>query len=160
MLSWQLLCSYLQFEWEKRKMAALDAELDQKIAALRQEAEAVGAKLSEGEESKLRAAVTIRRKKLFDGIPVIKCKVRLRDALVVILMCDPRCHCCAQVPTQANGYDCGLFVTKFAELVLRRQPSSTDADVASKFAALLPADAFSQADVDAERVAMRKRIDG
>jgi hypothetical protein len=159
MLSCQLLCSYLQFEWERRKMPALDAELDQKIAALRQEAEAEGAQLSEGEESKLRAAVKNRRKKLFDGIPVIKCKVRLRDALAVIVMCDPRCRCSTQVPMQANGYDCGLFVTKFAEMVLRRQPSSTAADVASKFAALLPADAFSQRDVDEERFAMRARID-
>jgi hypothetical protein len=140
-------------------MPALDAKLDQKIAALRQEAEGEGAQLSEGEESKLRAAVKNRRKKLFDGIPVIKCKVRLRDALVVVVMCDPRRHCSTQVPMQANGYDCGLFVTKFAEMVLSRQPSSTAADVASKFAAALPADAFSQRDVDAERLAMRERID-
>lgn len=64
-----------------------------------------------------------------------------------------------QVPMQANGYDCGLFVTKFAEMVLRRAPSSTEADIASKFAALLPVTDFSQTDVDAERLAMRQRID-
>ena len=65
-----------------------------------------------------------------------------------------------QVPIQANGYDCGLFVTKFAELVLNTQPSSTDADIANKFGNLLRSDAFSQADVDGERKKMLAMIEG
>lgn len=56
---------------------------------------------------------------------------------------------------QANGYDCGLFVTKFAEMLLQRRPPSSAADIDSKFATLLPADAFSQRDVDQERANMR-----
>ena len=65
-----------------------------------------------------------------------------------------------QVPIQANGYDCGLFVTKFAELVLNTQPSSTDADIASKFGNILRSDAFSQVDVDGERKNMLAMIEG
>jgi len=64
------------------------------------------------------------------------------------------------VPIQANGYDCGLFVTRFAELVLRTQPSSTDADIQSKFSNILRSDAFSQADVDGERKNMLTMIEG
>ena len=67
---------------------------------------------------------------------------------------------CPQVPIQANGYDCGLFVTKFAELVLRAQPTSTDVDIESKFGNILRSDAFSQADVDGERKNMLAMIEG
>lgn len=59
---------------------------------------------------------------------------------------------------QANGFDCGLFVTKFAEMVLRRQPGSSAADIADKFATLLPVSDFSQQDVDLEREEMRRLI--
>ncbi len=60
---------------------------------------------------------------------------------------------------QANGFDCGLFVTKFADMVLRRQPRSTAADIADKFATLLPVSDFSQQDVDLERIGMLSLID-
>jgi Ulp1 family protease len=60
---------------------------------------------------------------------------------------------------QANGFDCGLFVTKFAEMVLKRQPGSSSADIADKFATLLPASEFSQQDVDQERTKLRLLID-
>jgi Ulp1 family protease len=36
------------------------------------------------------------------------------------------------VPAQENGWDCGIYVTKFAETLLHAYPDSGDAAVASK----------------------------
>ena len=63
-----------------------------------------------------------------------------------------------QVPLQANGFDCGLFVTKFASEVLTTQPSSTTSDISTKFVKVLRSDAFSQTDVDLEREKMLKML--
>jgi Ulp1 family protease len=68
-------------------------------------------------------------------------------------------HFLLQVPQQANGFDCGLFVTKFAEMVLKRQPGSSSADIAHQFTTLLPASDFSQQDVDLERTKLRRLLD-
>jgi len=64
------------------------------------------------------------------------------------------------VPLQANGFDCGLFVTKFATEVLTKQPTSTAADIATKFVKILRSDAFSQTDVDMERERMLDMLRG
>lgn len=63
------------------------------------------------------------------------------------------------MPQQANGFDCGLFVAKFAEMVLRRWPRSSAGDIADKFATVLPVSDFSQLDVDLEREETRRLID-
>jgi hypothetical protein len=50
-------------------------------------------------------------------------------------------------------------VTKFAEMVLSRQPSSTQADIDDKFSVALPVDHFQQSDVDGERENMTRLIE-
>lgn len=64
-----------------------------------------------------------------------------------------------QVPMQANGHDCGLFVTRYAEMVLKRLPSSSASILQNKFLTELPSNEFSQSDVDKERVNLLKLID-
>ena len=63
-----------------------------------------------------------------------------------------------QAPKQENGYDCGLFVTKFAEMVIEKCPSSTKADIDEKLVTVMPPREFSQADVDSERGSMRSLL--
>lgn len=60
---------------------------------------------------------------------------------------------------QANGHDCGLFVARYAEMILRRLPSSSAHILQNRFLTELPSNEFSQADVDKERDNMRKLID-
>jgi hypothetical protein len=161
-------CSYLRFEWEARKRADLDARL---LTQITETTSAAASAATVGEdakqqaafdEGKFRQALEAGRKSLFESVPVIKCKVCCLSIYCTFCMmsyCSVYRWLLHQVPMQANGFDCGLFVTKFAEMVLRRQPASTAADIADKFATLLPVSDFSQQDVDLERVKMRNLID-
>ncbi|KAJ1433815.1 hypothetical protein B484DRAFT_6994 [Ochromonadaceae sp. CCMP2298] len=76
------------------------------------------------------------RRSLFEDIAVVKCKV----------------------PMQANGFDCGVFVYKFAEQVLLQTPPSTYKDIRSSFSQALPITHFDQGDVDKERDIMLDMI--
>lgn len=72
-------------------------------------------------------------------------------------------------PRQDNGYDCGVYVLKFAEEILRNclalhlfeQPGGAVSRqvVDGDLAALLPRDAFGQEDVDAARRHVRSCIE-
>lgn len=64
-----------------------------------------------------------------------------------------------QVPMQTNGHDCGLFVTRYAEMILKRLPDSTTSILENKFHGALPSSDFSQTDIDLERDNMRSLID-
>ena len=64
-----------------------------------------------------------------------------------------------QVPIQANGYDCGVYVTKFVEMILKLRPTSTSADIHNSFKTQLPVNYFGQAEVDRERIEMRNWIE-
>jgi hypothetical protein len=72
-------------------------------------------------------------------------------------------------PRQDNGYDCGVYVLKFAEVILRNclalqlfeqaDGSVSRQVVEGDLAALLPRDAFAQEDVDEARRHVRSCID-
>lgn len=72
-------------------------------------------------------------------------------------------------PRQENGYDCGVYVLKFAEVILRnclaqklleRPDGAVGRQVVDgNLEALLPRDAFVQEDVDEARRHVRKCID-
>ncbi|KAJ1390474.1 hypothetical protein B484DRAFT_473582 [Ochromonadaceae sp. CCMP2298] len=87
-------------------------------------------------EARFHQQLEVKRKKIFEGVPFVKCKV----------------------PVQKNGYDCGMFVNRYAEMVLRKLPTSTLADIDSKFSTLLPADEFTQEDIFQEREALRELL--
>jgi len=58
---------------------------------------------------------------------------------------------CTSAPQQANGFDCGMFVTKYAELLLTMLPTSTQYDLESNFANHMNQSSFSQNDISLER---------
>lgn len=65
----------------------------------------------------------------FRCIPVIKCKA----------------------PLQQNGADCGVFVTKYAENVLRKWPPSDEKAIQTKFEKYFRGDDFSQKEITTRR---------
>jgi hypothetical protein len=62
---------------------------------------------------------------------------------------------CNQAPQQQNGYDCGIFCYKFAEVILNFSPTSLQSDLNNGFSDFFNAKTFSQADVTAERKSYR-----
>lgn len=85
------LCSYLRLEWESRKRAELNADVEAKLAALIVTADAAPDSSSSTPASvkaaagsvmrvdKIRKQLELRRKKAFDTISLIKCKVYIAD---------------------------------------------------------------------------------
>ena len=63
------------------------------------------------------------------------------------------------VPRQENGIDCGFFVIKFAEMIMTKRPSSTQADINNNFKNILSFCEFSHKTVIHEREKMRDLLD-
>jgi Ulp1 family protease len=51
---------------------------------------------------------------------------------------------------QENGYDCGVFVTRFAKMIVDKWPSSTKTDIDQHFRSHFMKE-FTQEDIDNER---------
>ncbi len=64
-----------------------------------------------------------------------------------------------QIPRQPNGYDCGVYVTQYAELFYNAWPSSTSDDINKRFEDYFHAKLFEHNDIDAKRVIMRSLLD-
>lgn len=64
-----------------------------------------------------------------------------------------------QVPQQMNGYDCGVFVGRFANMITDLWPSSTSSDIDDHFSKQFFSSTVTQADIDEERTSLRKDID-
>jgi hypothetical protein len=62
------------------------------------------------------------------------------------------------VPKQQNGYDCGVYVIKFAQALLALQPTTTPQDKESAFQIVNNESLFSQMDVDNERMRLNSTI--
>eukprot|EP01038_Epipyxis_sp_PR26KG_P012775 gene12775-17127_t len=60
-----------------------------------------------------------------------------------------------QVPRQTNGTDCGVFVIKYAELILQTWPSSTIQDLDDSFKQYFHPESFHKNDVEKERIKMK-----
>ena len=58
---------------------------------------------------------------------------------------------CTSAPQQINGFDCGMFVTKYAELILTMLPSSTQSDLELCFGNHINQSLFSPNDISLER---------
>ena len=56
-----------------------------------------------------------------------------------------------RVPRQPNAHDCGVYVVKYAKMVLDAKPRTTEKDLREDLKSQLREDAFTQADVDMER---------
>ncbi len=67
--------SYLRFEWEARKRPDLDAKLQARIAEMRSAGSEKEEEEVDFDEEKWKKGLEMRRKRVFDNIPVIKCKV-------------------------------------------------------------------------------------
>jgi len=64
-----------------------------------------------------------------------------------------------KVPMQRNGYDCGVFVIKFTEMILSKWPSSTSYHIQNKFTEYVSPEEFTQEDITQERVAIRELLE-
>jgi Ulp1 family protease len=74
------------------------------------------------------------------------------EALPVVAMKD--------IPTQANGYDCGMYVIKYVEVFLNRWPRSTLDTIKKKFSGLFSGeDKCSEDDITLARVQMRSLLE-
>lgn len=62
--------------------------------------------------------------------------------------------CLSKVPRQQNGYDCGVFVIRFAQMIIDKWPSSTFEDMEDKFRNHFLKE-FTQDDISTEREAMK-----
>ncbi len=62
------------------------------------------------------------------------------------------------MPQQENGYDCGVFVIRFAEMILTKWPSSTLIDIEDSFRHKFAME-FNQSDIDQERENIRRLLD-
>lgn len=78
-------------------------------------------------------------------------------ALEAFLKSLPPAVKCA-VPQQHNGYDCGVFVIRFAEMVMNKQPTTTECDIQEKFRSQFMKE-FSQKDIDLERGKLRELLE-
>eukprot|EP01031_Cornospumella_fuschlensis_P025445 gene25445-30724_t len=65
-----------------------------------------------------------------------------------------KCH----VPPQQNGFDCGVYVVKYVEQVLKLSPSTTAADLKGGCRSQLGG-SFTQQEVDEERVKIRSLLE-
>jgi Ulp1 family protease len=59
---------------------------------------------------------------------------------------------------QQNGYDCGVFVIRFAEMILQKWPSSTEDDIKDGFRSQFATE-FSQEDISEERIKIRSLLE-
>ena len=64
---------------------------------------------------------------------------------------------CNQAPQQSNGYDCGIFCYKFAEVIFNF-PTSLQSDLDNGFSDFFNAQTFTQADVTKERECYRLEL--
>jgi Ulp1 family protease len=60
-------------------------------------------------------------------------------------------------PKQTNGYDCGVYVIKYVEMILRLYPDSKQETIDSKFSKLFRL-AFNSADVTEERLKYKEEL--
>ncbi len=61
------------------------------------------------------------------------------------------------MPRQQNGYDCGVFVIRFAQMIMDKWPSSTYEDIDEKFWSHFHSE-FTQADISKEREAIKSLL--
>jgi Ulp1 family protease len=66
-------------------------------------------------------------------------------------------HC--KVPKQPNAHDCGVYVVKFAKMVLDAMPRTSSLHLRDDLQSQLDQTAFTQSDVDAERRTIRALIE-
>eukprot|EP00981_Chlorochromonas_danica_P005158 scaffold1036_cov169-Ochromonas_danica.AAC.38 len=71
--------------------------------------------------------------------------------------CLPSVRC--KVPQQMNGYDCGVFVGRFANMITDLWPSSTSHDINDYFSRQFFSSTVTQKDIDEERKSLLKDID-
>ena len=66
-----------------------------------------------------------------------------------------------RLPQQRNGYDCGVYVSKYAEYLLEKKPTSTDADMTSTrpFKDFFNENEFSDDNMTYEREKIMKILD-
>ena len=64
-----------------------------------------------------------------------------------------------KVPKQPNAHDCGVYVVKYAKMVLDAMPRTTIDHLKDDLRSQLDEAAFTQADVDSERRTIRTLIE-
>ena len=64
------------------------------------------------------------------------------------------------IPTQSNGYDCGMYIIKYVEIFLRSWPNATISAIDKKFKGMFTGkDQFSEEDITLARVQMRRLLE-
>lgn len=63
------------------------------------------------------------------------------------------------VPKQQNGYDCGVFVIRFAEMIIQKRPQTTSEDIRDKMRQQFAAE-FTQEDIVVERMKLKSFLEG
>jgi hypothetical protein len=111
-----------------------EKEVAKEPGRLVQEKEEEGEEEQEGQEEEEGEEEILKRRRNFkDLVPFVQCKV----------------------PSQRNGYDCGVFVIKYIEMIISKLPICFPKDMRSKFSDQLPTTAFTPQDVTEERHALR-----
>jgi Ulp1 family protease len=64
-----------------------------------------------------------------------------------------------KVPKQPNAHDCGVYVVKFAKMVLDAMPRTSCHHLRDDLRSQLDQTAFTQSDVDTERLTIRALIE-
>ena len=59
---------------------------------------------------------------------------------------------------QRNGYDCGIFVIRYIEMIMNQLPSSRESDISSKFSSQF-LNEFNQDDITKMRYAIRMNFE-
>ena len=62
-----------------------------------------------------------------------------------------------QVPMQENGYDCGVFVIRFAKMILDKWPQASWKDLQENCKKLFAGE-FTQEDITEERIDIQKLL--
>jgi hypothetical protein len=133
-----MLYSYLHYEWQDKKMALVEAEFNA-IYNLQNNYYDPDI-LQHRSILKLEKDNEQGRYRIFEKIKMISCPV----------------------PVQGNGTDCGVYVTRFLEMVVEKRfiITSTAQDIQEKFASHFSVHEFSQEEVDQLRPATKQMIDG
>ena len=66
------------------------------------------------------------------------------------------------IPTQQNGYDCGMYVVKYVEWVLRAWPQPTDENISKQFKKIIfPKGSrdFDDSDIDEDRLIFNRLLE-
>ena len=68
-------------------------------------------------------------------------------------------HVELKVPQQLNGFDCGVYICKFVELILKAAPTTTISNLQDNLSGVVNARSFSAQDAEEERDLIRSRIE-